>query len=364
MPACGFSGNADMYGLGIRVGFYLQWYGVLLASYLDLEEETREMLFSNALFVLATFIALVITTARDSSSLQVVEVYIILLLTFGAYATLVPVHLWRLATGFKARWDPSRFPGVVASEMFSLLYYLLLIAVGAFQLWFWFAWVPQPSRTPECPEYGFFFARIRLNEATFRGVNVAVHLGIMVVCLVNLVGLLRGWGKSGKSRELVDEKRRKVLRKMNHCVDLIVRSVVIVGTELTIWWNEIRDINSVSTAAQTIALIIGLGSVIRVLYVYFKENHKGRSWLWRSESETETPTHTTLMADLTRLRLCSAETKLPPGYKLVKKGEGKDFTVEVIKDEGEGKTPARRNEDEDEDEGEIRVLSDSEVKSV
>jgi hypothetical protein len=230
MPACGFSGNSDMYSLGIRVGFYLQWYSVLLASYLAskcaskglqstnesylaLADETNGLRFSNALFVLATFIALVINTARDSSSLQVVEVYIILLLTFGAYAYLVPLQLWRLATRYNPRWDPSRFPSVVTSWMYCLLYYLLLIAVSSFQLWFWFVQVPQLSHTPECPEYGFFFAQIRLNEAAFRGLNIAVHLGIMVSCLVGLRSLLRERGSSEEPQESVVKSALNLSRR-------------------------------------------------------------------------------------------------------------------------------------------------------
>jgi hypothetical protein len=233
--------------------------------------------------------------------------------------------------------------------MFSLLYQLLLIAVGAFQLWFWFVLVPQLSHTPECQEYGFFFARIRLNGAAFRGLNIAVHLGIMVVCLVDLVVLLRGWGNSGKSRELVQEQRAKVLQKAYQSANFIVISVIIVGTELTIWWNEIRDINSVSTAAQTIALIIGLGSFIRVFYVYCREHYKGRCCLWGSEPEPGTPPISgQYAAPLGRVQLLSApvsqDVKLP--------------STRTIEIDGEGKTLARRNKDEDEEiivgDGEIR----------
>jgi hypothetical protein len=174
MPAYGFSGNSDMYGLGIRVGFYLQWYGVLLAHYLAIKDltdwqtsppylaladEVDGLNFSNGLFVLATFIALIINTTRESSSLQTVEVYIILLLTFGANAYFVPLELWRLATNYSVLWDLWPFPVMAKRWIYSLLYSLLLTAVCSLQLWLWFVQVPQLSHTPKCPEYGFFCAR-------------------------------------------------------------------------------------------------------------------------------------------------------------------------------------------------------------
>jgi hypothetical protein len=31
---CGFVGNPDLYGIGIRVGIYAQWFAALLSNYL------------------------------------------------------------------------------------------------------------------------------------------------------------------------------------------------------------------------------------------------------------------------------------------------------------------------------------------
>ena len=77
-----FDGNTDMYGLGIRIGFYLQWYAGGFASWLALSEVV-ELRLTNSVFIAATFLALLIQVILDVSNLQVVEVYIILLLTFG-----------------------------------------------------------------------------------------------------------------------------------------------------------------------------------------------------------------------------------------------------------------------------------------
>jgi hypothetical protein len=51
-------------------------------------------------------------------------------------------------------------------------------------------------------------------------------------------------------------------------VDDVTASIVVVATELTIQWNHISDINTLSSAGQLIPFVIGLGVVLRVLYVW------------------------------------------------------------------------------------------------
>jgi tellurite resistance protein TehA-like permease len=60
------------------------------------------------LFISATFLALVIQTVHHG--IYEVEIYIILLITFGAYLFIIPSLLWRLATGCQPLLDPSRLP--------------------------------------------------------------------------------------------------------------------------------------------------------------------------------------------------------------------------------------------------------------
>ena len=199
MAVCIFDGNADMYGVGIRLGFYLQWIGISLASWLLAsrlaKEEVPGIRFGINIFVAATFLALIILTARDVNSLQVVETYIILLLTFGSYAYLVPLFLWRLLTRSNPKLDPSRWPKVRTSRVESVLNTLLLLGVSAFQLWFWFARVPDLDRRG-CQGYGFFFARVRLNAEWFQILNILLHFLVLLICLLLLsitLALKLGW---------------------------------------------------------------------------------------------------------------------------------------------------------------------------
>ncbi|CAN9432283.1 unnamed protein product [Alternaria sp. RS040] len=76
MASCEVSGTSDMYGLGIRVGFYLQWMSAPAAAWIA-PGETSSLRTANAFFVSATFIGLIIETALNH--LDVVEIYVILL---------------------------------------------------------------------------------------------------------------------------------------------------------------------------------------------------------------------------------------------------------------------------------------------
>lgn len=55
----GFEGNPDLYGLGIRIGVYLQWYSTLLCITVD-PGTSAETYTANALFIFAIMVALLL----------------------------------------------------------------------------------------------------------------------------------------------------------------------------------------------------------------------------------------------------------------------------------------------------------------
>lgn len=200
MAPCTFSGNTDMYGLGIRLGFYFQWFCALLARLLvptksrdhrkddPIKGELTALRFSINVFAAATFLALVILIVRDVSSLQIVEIYIVLLLTFGYSLALVPIYLWRLLTLCSPRWDPTRWPIIRPSPVESFLSFLLITAVSFFQLWFWFARVPQLN-SQDCQEYGFLLAKIGLNVPVMQVLHILLFFFVLLSCITMLLRL-------------------------------------------------------------------------------------------------------------------------------------------------------------------------------
>ena len=184
MAVCEFDGNSDMYGIGIRIGFYLQWYGAILASWLS-PLELPNIQFSINVFIVATFIALLIQLIRDVSRLEVVEVYIILLLAFGYFLRLVPLYTLRFLIGYNPTLDLIRYPRVTSSTLYEYLTFTLLVAMVSLQLWFWIARVP--SLNPRsCQEYGFLFTKTNLDMKVFSMLSILFYSLLLLACLIVL----------------------------------------------------------------------------------------------------------------------------------------------------------------------------------
>lgn len=212
MSTCTFSGNTDMYGLGIRFGFYLQWYGTILASWIA-RNEVPSLRFSNSLFVSATFLALIIQTDKDT--LRPVEIYIILLLTFGGYLSFVPLYIWRLFTCCTPSLDPSRYPRVAAGPIFSILNFLLLVAVSLYQLWFWFNRAGHASVSGiGCKEFGFFFSQVDLNGKGFVVANILLQFLMLLCCFGVLVITCMRIVRQSWLRDLDDDDESSVRSEM------------------------------------------------------------------------------------------------------------------------------------------------------
>jgi hypothetical protein len=185
MASCAFQGDSDMYGIGIRTGFYLTWFAGFLAPWVR-RSEVANIAVTISLFIAATFLALLIQTSIDSTSLRPVEIYIVLLLTFGQYLSFVPIYVWRLILRCEPYWDPSRYPRVHPSRDYSLFNLLLLVAVCGYELYFWINIVPELD-SQSCPEYGFLFGMIQLNNKGFEAINILFYILLLLFCVVVLL---------------------------------------------------------------------------------------------------------------------------------------------------------------------------------
>lgn len=288
MMDCTVAAHPDFYGVGIRAGFYLLWFAVLLAGWFVPSEAAtaRNILL---LYILATFIALVVEIT-SSNLLVSAEVYIVLLLVYCTYYAYIPLYLWRLVTGCSPFWDPARGQAIFVSSAsryesfgraWSLANLLTQVAITIFQLWFWITGIqspPSPAPSPSgCTQHAFFFAEVPLTNQLFIALNV-------IICIVLLVGrvveILFGinflkhpkWLRR-KHRKLRKKGMRDVrvgwLNFINGLFGISVAAIVLAGIEMTIQWNHIdsSEINDASTAAQLIPLVVGTGIVIRVLWI-------------------------------------------------------------------------------------------------
>lgn len=269
-----------MYGLGIRIGFYLQWYGAILARWIA-PSEVKNLAFSLDIFVAATFLALINLTFNDFNSLEPVETYIVLLLLFGAYLALVPIYVWRLLTACNPYWDPTRYPRVNLGAMSANLSFTLLIGVLVFQYWFWFDRVPDLDHR-NCQQYGFIFGEVRLNSKASIVLHALMYFWLGMVCLYILVLKLKaisGFPDPGAEGRRARKAHIELLQNLDIWIKIVVALAVTVATELTISWNEIGGVGSLSGAGQTIPFAIGLGALVRVLYVAmaYGSDHQSQS---------------------------------------------------------------------------------------
>lgn len=171
-----------MYGLGIRIGFYLTWFADILGPWVR-RSEVPGTRVTITVFIAATFLALLIQTVNGSSRLRPVEIYIILLLTFGQYLSFVPIYSWRVFLRCEPYYDPSRYPRVKLEKDYSFFSFLLIAAVSGYEIWFWTNQVPKLNNDV-CPEYGFLFSKIRLNQKGFEVINVIFHVFVLLACVV------------------------------------------------------------------------------------------------------------------------------------------------------------------------------------
>ena len=133
---CELSGNSDMYGLGIRIGSYLQWLSLLIAAHY-VPSELPGLRTSNAFFTSATFIGLVVETALQD--IEITEIYITMLLVFGSQYIWLTAMLWRVFT-------PSEPESSKSSLMHWFSFGLVQVAQIGFQLWFWIFKVAKFAR--------------------------------------------------------------------------------------------------------------------------------------------------------------------------------------------------------------------------
>lgn len=146
---CGFDGNADFYGLGIRLGVYLQWTTAFLANTL-LESAVPGNLETNCIFLVALFTATASGTARGT--IRAAEALVLLHLFFGFVFSILT--LWGRRTRF---YGPPR--GSTKLSLSGSLFRLALTTmIAAYSVWFWF-WGFALLGAPPCPAYTFVLSR-------------------------------------------------------------------------------------------------------------------------------------------------------------------------------------------------------------
>ncbi|KAI9841847.1 MAG: hypothetical protein M1838_003365 [Thelocarpon superellum] len=276
---CGFQGDDNIYGLGIRLGVYLQWLTSSVA-YNFVPDEAVTMRGVNTCFTLSNFAGLLyITLWRDdnanSPGLYAVECWIVIGFCVGG------VFTGRVqGRDDNAQSTSVTFAGYKASAIGGIIQLALNAAIIYYTIWYLYIGMDTMIATP-CSRYAFFFARVdlfhwfrTLSKVIFTMTGILV--GLLLVGL--LLGLLAFIHKMGPVRGVLvmlgvdaesdadakeDEDKHQIT---NVSFSFTPLAFFVAGTEMLIRWNNIAGVNTIAGTGQLLPVIVAGGGLLRVVW--------------------------------------------------------------------------------------------------
>ncbi|KAK1256285.1 hypothetical protein MKX07_008544 [Trichoderma sp. CBMAI-0711] len=276
---CPVTGTPDLYGLGIRLGIYIQMVSVQISGLASIVMQSEDSLSQGVIiFVLATGIVLV-RLLRAAADIQAVEVFPILTLL------LAQLGVCRVA-GRNGQTTAHIYVFEVAG----------LIALFA---WFW--WHGMDTLPRKChDDKAFFFAKVSIWH-WFRTLNkvgsvFAIIGGVFLVlfylggeCTPHLIPQLSYKALSDSPqvnvavmllnfvlatnyfRQFQGETGGRGSRGGNGVVDLssidfLVNVGAIVYVEMALKWNDISDVHSLASPGQFMPFFISIAQLLSVFY--------------------------------------------------------------------------------------------------
>ncbi|KAL2158252.1 hypothetical protein VTH06DRAFT_4572 [Thermothelomyces fergusii] len=258
----------DLYGLGVRIGFYLQAMGMVLNTYGSDEDRGKGLKLASGSISLALLASWFVFAARGlfSPSEAVIVLLILLSLSFPAKTTLLNPHtmageasglctllLTEMATCVAQLWLFATLvvtlPRLETSNIIFLFYYVPLDG--------WFRWV----------------------ALVYSAIDAATSLSL-VYKLVRLIGLVlqqpNAADGDSRSRDMFlkacdDILKWKELTTWIKCILWLCWVLVVVIVELTIHYNRLRATTDLQSPGQLIPLVAGIIIFVDGCYVAGRE---------------------------------------------------------------------------------------------
>ena len=240
---CGFNGNGDIYGTGVRIGLYCQWLATLLITlFAPEEEETVRVL--NLTINTSIFLGIAVQSAKETNP---VEPVIVMFLMCGSLSSLTGNGM-------------SNFSHV--SGVFRSLFYTALSAYG---IWYWFDGLDKmllqmKTDGKGCEAIGFL-GRSRV-DGWFRklGKGLSVTGLVISVCLIGLCAIAV-WKRFQDRFENAMKRPKKQRPQIEIALlvlsaGLIAFSVVVV--EYLIRVNGVTELQEIDAVGQLIPFLIGI----------------------------------------------------------------------------------------------------------
>jgi len=184
---CTFEGNADFYGIGVRLGFYFQWFSGLIAFVINPEDSDAQA-DAQTIFLLANLIALIILQVQSQNDpVRVVVPILLFYMFFGGSVSAITSATTSLS-GWKTANKTKRI-ALVARQMFVQFTFL---ATLVYSFYFWTEGFKKFDRSNECGGTFVFPVphRVKLDSPSTGSVLALLFL-VLFVLLIWLVAFKR-----------------------------------------------------------------------------------------------------------------------------------------------------------------------------
>lgn len=179
MALCSVEGRPDMYGLGIRLAFYITWLSGVFFEYLH-EDDLPDIRLTGFLLSLAVTTGMIIQVSKHN--LEPIDISLSLILTMGIYCFFIPVYTWRVITCFNEYLDPLRYSNEQnAPPVFRLARFLLLVVNTGVGIWFFTTYLVDLK--PDCEQYVFFLSRMRIQDKIYVVFGSIFFIAIVMACI-------------------------------------------------------------------------------------------------------------------------------------------------------------------------------------
>ncbi|KAF2499625.1 hypothetical protein BU16DRAFT_615028 [Lophium mytilinum] len=254
---CAFTGNADLYGIGIRTGLYLQWVTTLTTTlYEPKDEEILRVI--NLLIQSAVFMGLILLTSRNQ--IEPVEPVISIWLIFGALSSLSGSGM-----------NPLRH--------FSGLYRVALYtAVAGYACWFWFTGLDGTLQDQRC-ETVAFFGRVSIS-GRFRTFNKVASVVGVCVCAVFMALTARAFFRRYTGVPEAPKPRRQKVSVELFFASTTIMFISIVAVEYLLQANGITGVNETLSVGQLIPLLVGAFSFAEIVFSVVRKKLFRRPRCW------------------------------------------------------------------------------------
>ncbi|KAM0308095.1 hypothetical protein ACHAO8_010319 [Botrytis cinerea] len=179
--SCEYVGNSDIYGLGIRVGIYLQWVASILSKTFLEEKDIYDVLNESSIFLVAIFVATILLITNFIEDAHNVDTLIMLHIFFGT--TYIVFYDLRVMLRIK----------FVSSGVNVLIVTCVIAGMSIFGVWFWFSHIRASEvLNNECEEFAFFFGRVKLlsqhSVMSFRAFSIINIMAIPLPLIASVIG--------------------------------------------------------------------------------------------------------------------------------------------------------------------------------